>query len=212
MTRMVSLRCRCGAVRGSAADISPAADSRSVCYCDDCQVYALHLGAPGILDERGGTDVCMLAPAQVRIEQGSEQLRCLRLSPKGQHRFYAGCCNTPIATSMSARIPIVFVAHSFMDHAAGGRTRDEDLGPPRMRIMGRFAKGGVPRGVHPKIPYGKALPSLLAHFARTVVRRLAKPSPFWKADGQPRVEPTLIDRSEREALRARVFAAAHLRA
>ncbi len=212
MSRTISLRCSCGAVRGSVEGVSPSADSRAICYCDDCQIYALHLGFPGVLDERGGTDACMVAPAQVRLSQGQDQLRCLRLSPKGLLRFYAGCCNTPLGNATSPRVPIVILVHSCMDHEAGGRSRDEDLGPPRMRIMGRFAARGTPRGAHPNVPFGKAIPSILGHLARTFFGGKSKPSPFWDETGALHVQPTVIDRAAREALRARVLAAANLTA
>ncbi|MET0287253.1 MAG: DUF6151 family protein [Polyangiales bacterium] len=210
MARTVSLRCRCGAVRGSAEHVTPAADSRAICYCDDCQIYALHLGTPGVLDERGGTDGCIFAPAQIKLSAGQEHLRCVRLSPKGLHRFYAGCCNTPLGNSVNASLPVVILVHACMDHAADGRTRDEDLGPPRMRMMGRYAAGGVPKGAHPKVPFGKFLPAFASHLVRTYLGGRAKPSPFFDASGRPVIEPRVIDRAERETLRARVHAAANL--
>jgi hypothetical protein len=207
MSRTVSLRCQCGAVRGAADGITPSADSRAICYCDDCQIYALHLGAPGVLDDRGGTDACMLAPAQIHFEQGAEHLQCVRLSPKGLYRWYAGCCKTPLGNTLGPGLPFVVLVHSCMDHRP--RSRDEDLGPPKVKMLARFAKGGPPPGAHPKTPL-KMLPHLLGHLARTYIGGRAKPSPFWDKSGRPRVEPRLIDRDEREALRARVHAAAGL--
>jgi hypothetical protein len=209
MSSTVSLRCRCGTLRGSASGISAAAGSRAVCYCDDCQIYALHLGLPDVLDERGGTDACMVTPAQVTITAGSEQLRCLRLSPKGLYRWYAACCNTPIGNTVNARLPVLILVHSCMDHAANGHSRDEDLGPPKIRMMARWAKGGVPPGAHPKVPF-KMLPRLVGQIAGGLLRGKARPSPFFDAAGRPRAEPSLMDKGEREALRARVLSAAQL--
>ncbi|HEY6881162.1 MAG TPA: DUF6151 family protein [Polyangiales bacterium] len=209
MTRTVSLRCRCGAVRGQATGITPAADSRAVCYCDDCQIYALHLGTPGVLDERGGTDACLLAPAQVTITQGRDQVRCVRLSPKGLYRWYAGCCKTPLGNTLGPGMPVVVLVHNCMDHAADGRTRDEDLGPPKVKMLGRFAIGGTPPGAHPKTPL-KMIPHFLGHLAKTYLHGRAKPYPFFDEAGTPCATPTVIDEAEREALRARVLAAAKL--
>jgi hypothetical protein len=199
-------------MRGTAEHVSPSDGSRSICYCDDCQIYALHLGAPGVLDERGGTDACLLAPAQVKLTQGLEHLRCVKLSPKGVFRWYAGCCNTPLGNTIDPRVPLVILVHACMDHAAGGHTRDQDLGPPYMRLMGRFAAGGIPAGVPPKVPLGKMARGMLTHFARTFLRGRSKPSPFLDEQGRPRAEPSLLPVSEREALRARVYAAANLTA
>lgn len=209
MSRTVSLRCHCGTLCGAADDISPATDSRAICYCDDCQIYALHLGASGVLDERGGTDACLLSPRQVHFDQGVEHLRCVRLSPKGLYRWYAGCCNTPLGNTLGPRVPVVILVHSCMDHSSGGRTRDEDLGPAKLRMLARFAKGGPPPGAHPKTP-----PRLLIRFLRQLARSYfggrSKPSPFWTDQGQPRAEPRLMDRDEREALRARIHASTNL--
>ncbi|HEX5661617.1 MAG TPA: DUF6151 family protein [Polyangiales bacterium] len=210
MSRTVSLRCQCGAVRGTAEGISPASDSRAICYCDDCQIYARHLGTPGVLDERGGTDGCLLAPAQVRFEAGAD-IRCMQLSPKGLFRWYAGCCKTPLGNTMGPGLPVVILLHSCMDHAAGGRTRDEDLGPPKVKMLARFAAGGAPPGAHPKTPL-KMFPYIVGHFARTFLKGRGKPNPFWDDHGAPRAKPSMIDRAEREALRAKVHAAAGLQA
>jgi hypothetical protein len=195
-------------MRGEVSGITPATESRAVCYCDDCQIYALHLGTPGILDARGGTDACLLTPAQVKITAGMEQLRCLRLSPKGLYRWYAGCCNTPLGNTVSPSLPVVVLVHSCMDH--GERSRDEDLGQPKVKMLARFAVGGLPPGAHAKTPVFKMLPHFVAHLAKAYLGGRGKPSPFWDEHRKLRVEPTLIDQGEREALRARVLAAAKL--
>ena len=209
MTRTVPLRCRCGALRGQAAGISPTAGKRAVCYCDDCQIYALHLGRPDVLDDRGGTDACMLTPAQVTITQGADQVRCIRLSPKGLYRWYAGCCNTPLGNTMGPRLPVLILVHSWMDHAADGRSREQDVGPVKNRIMARFAKGGVPAGAHEKMSPAM-IPGVVAHLVRGFLAGSAQPSPFFDAAGLPRTQPALMDKHERESLRARVLAAAGL--
>jgi len=148
----------------------------------------------------------MVTPAQVSIHEGSEQIRCLRLSPKGLFRWYAGCCNTPLGNTLGARLPVLIVVHSWMDHAAAGHSREQDLGQPKLRMHARFAKGGVPPGAHPRVP-PSAIPSTLAFFARGLLGGRAQPSPFFDAAGQPRSQPVLIEQAAREALRARVLAA-----
>ena len=44
MSTQVSLKCRCGTLRGVATDVSPATGNRVVCHCDDCQAFARFLG------------------------------------------------------------------------------------------------------------------------------------------------------------------------
>src|SRR5262245_3209733 len=96
----IPLKCDCGKVRGIAAGAGPSAGLRVVCYCDDCQAYAHFLERRDILDQWGGSDVYAMALASVRITDGADELRCVRLSLKGLFRWYAGCCRTPIGNSM----------------------------------------------------------------------------------------------------------------
>ena len=197
----VSLRCRCDRVRGVARDLSGRSGNRVVCYCDDCQTYARWLGGEGIVDGHGGTDVFQMAPARLRIERGAEELRCVRLAPKGLLRWYAGCCRTPIGNTLaSPRVPFVGVVHAFMDHGADGRARDEALGPPLASIFGEFAAAGAPPGVRARAPR-----SLLVRSAGLLLlawlRGDARPSPFFDQTGAPVSEPLVLGPQEREALR-----------
>lgn len=170
--------------------------------CDDCQTYAHWLGEPErILDEHGGTDVFQLTPAQLRIDQGHEHVRCVRLSSKGLMRWYAGCCKTPIANTLaSPRVPFAGVLHTFMDHQGDGRSRDEVLGPVRARTQGRFAPGGCPDGASPRAPVGIIFRAL-RHLLGGLVSGAHRPSPFFEASGRPVVEPTVVPPEERRSLR-----------
>ncbi len=70
---------------------------------------------------------------------------CLRLSPKGLMRWYAGC-RTPVGnTASSARVPFVGVPHSFIDRGDSGRSLDDALGPIIGYANARFATGGLRR-------------------------------------------------------------------
>ena len=103
MSTEVPLKCSCGSVQGVARDVSPKTGNRLVCMCDDCQAYAHHLGrAEHILDRNGGTEVFQLTPSQLTLTEGREHLRCLRLKEKGLMRWYAGCCNTPVANTLAS--------------------------------------------------------------------------------------------------------------
>ena len=99
----VPLACSCGAVRGVLRNANARNGSRLVCMCDDCQTYAHHLGRAGdILDAHGGTEVYQTYPARLGFTQGSEPVRCLRLSPKGLMRWHTGCCRTPIGNTFAS--------------------------------------------------------------------------------------------------------------
>ncbi len=173
--------------------------------CDDCQCFAHWLErADEVLDANGGTEVFQMTPAQVEITAGAEHIRCVRLSPKGLMRWYAGCCRTPIANSLaSPRFPFVGVFHLFMDHAADGRSRDEVLGPIRARVHGRFGIGELPADAHPRAPIGIIFRSLRL-LGGGWIRRAHRPTPLFDLDtGKPVSEPTVVSKEERQQLLAR---------
>lgn len=186
----VVLKCRCGAVQGVARDVSARSATRAVCYCDDCQAFAYYLGREtAILDEYGGTEVFQMTPAQIGIHRGTEQLRCVRLTAGGMYRWYTACCHTPVANTVSARLPFVAVIHAFMD-AAGGR--DSHLGPVRFRVQGRHARGTPPyRTVYPGFPV-RMLMRVLPRLLLAVLRRQHRPTPFFDATGRPIVTPHVL--------------------
>jgi len=193
-------RCRCGRVRGVARGLSPGTCFRFLCYCHDCQAFARYLGRPDVLDAAGGTDIVHMPPARVKLVHGADQLRCLQLSPKVL-RWYAGCCRTPIANgAASASFPAIAIIHSFMDHAADGRPRDQVVGPALCRIFERSATGPLPADAPPPPP----LSLFVRRGSRLLgwwMRGLATPSPLFDARTQaPRAAPTVLTPGERAAL------------
>jgi hypothetical protein len=202
-TTDLPLRCQCGKLRGTARGVSPTTGKRVVCLCADCQTYARWLAQPGIMDAHGGTDIYQITPSQLAITSGIEHLRCVRLSPKGLLRWYAGCCRTPIGNSLSsARMPFVGIVHSFMeDHAADGRAKDDVLGPPLAFIHGREAIGGLPPHAHPKAPLGLML-GITRFLAGAWLSGKARPTPLFDAKTHaPVVEPHVLTHAERDEMR-----------
>ena len=200
MSSDLSLRCRCGRVRGVASNVSSSNGFRFVCYCKDCQAFARFLDRADVLDPAGGTDIFQMPPGRVKLTAGTDAMRCLRLSSKVL-RWYTDCCRTPIAnTAAGPRFPVVALIHSFMDHEAGNRSRDEVLGPPLCRIHERSAFGPLPPGT--------PVPPSLAVFARRAskildwwVRGLGRPTPFFDDRTKaPRAVPRVLTRGERAAL------------
>jgi hypothetical protein len=189
-------------VTGVALDVSPARGNRLVCMCDDCQAYAEWLGVTeALLDVNGGTEVFQLTPAQVQIRGGHEHIRCVRLSKKGLMRWYVECCNTPIANTLaSARAPFLGLPCWFMDHASEGRSRDEDLGPVRARIQGRYGKPPLLPGSYPRAPLSLILRSV-GQLVRGLIAGAHRPSPLFDEAGAPIVEPRVLSSEERERLR-----------
>jgi Family of unknown function (DUF6151) len=181
-------------MRGIASDVSPSTGFRFVCYCNDCQAFARFLERPDVLDPAGGTDIFQMPPGRVTLTAGTDALRCLRLSNKVL-RWYTDCCRTPIAnTAARPHFPVIGVVHSFMDHEADGRSRDEVLGRPLCHIYESSAVGPLPSNAPG--------PPSLGIFARRAsrmlgwwVRGLGRPTPFF--DGRtkaPRAVPRVLTR------------------
>ena len=197
MSADLPLRCRCGHVRGVASDLSPSVGFRFVCYCKDCQAFARFLDRADVLDSSGGTDIFHMPHWRVKFTAGTDALRCLRISDKVL-RWYTECCRTPIAnTPAGPGFPVIGMIHSFMDHQADIRSRDEALGPPLCSIYERSAVGPLP----PNAPG----PPSAGIFARRVlkllgwwVRGLGRPSPFFDdLTKAPCAVPRILTRSER---------------
>jgi uncharacterized protein DUF6151 len=194
------LRCRCGHVHGIARDVSPPNGFRFVCYCKDCQAFARFLERPDVLDAAGGTDIFQLPPGRVTLTAGADALRCVRLSDKGVLRWYTECCRTPIANTAGPRFPIIGMIHSFMDHAADGRSRDEALGAPLCRIFERSAIGPLPPDAPPP-PSLRVFARRGLKMLRWWVQGLARPSPFYHDRTKaPRSVPRVLAPGERAAL------------
>ena len=198
MARDLPLRCTCGKLRGVAKGISPELGNHVVCYCGDCQAFARFLDRPGIMDDGGGTAIFQMPRSHVAITEGLGELRCVRLSNKGLHRWYAGCCRTPIGNTLGAGVPFIGLIDACMDIEGGERARDEWLGTP-IGIQAKLAPNAPP-GAHAGAP--------IAYLAR-VARKLARwwltgkgfPTPFFDSKGTPSVEPQVLSAPEREALR-----------
>jgi hypothetical protein len=199
MASEIPLECSCGTVTGvilEAEDVF-----RILCHCQSCQAYARYLGRKEeMLDSGGGTSVYQLTPAQIRITQGAEQIRCVRLSAKGALRWYAGCCRTPMGNTLeSPWVPWVGIPHPFVDHGPEGLTNDTAFGPIRYRINARHAAARVEEAHR----YGPA--SLIVSSLLRTVSDLAqgrnRPSPFFDDETRkPVMTPVVLTGDERVAL------------
>ena len=187
MTTVV-LECRCGRVKGTATNITPSSGNRVVCCCKDCQQFAHHLECGDeVLDQYGGTEIYQTSQSQVDIQDGADQLRCMRLSAKGLLRWYTGCCNTPVGNTMNASMPFVGVLVVFMKDAQ----RESVLGPVRAYVQTQYATG------HPdyphmaeKFPLGITL-RIMRKMLGWKLRGMHKPSVFFNNNGTPVSEPVI---------------------
>ncbi len=194
------LRCRCGKVRGVASEVSPSTGFRFLCYCKDCQAFARFLERADVLDPAGGTDIFQMPPGRVRLTAGADAVRCVCFGNSGVFRWHTDCCRTPIANTAGRRFPLLGLVHSFMDHEANGRSRDEVLGAPLCQIFERSAAGPLP----PSAPPPPSLKVFVRRGSMMVgwwMRRLARPNPFFDdRTGAPLSLPRILTPSERAAL------------
>lgn len=197
----MDIQCECAKFRAKLKAFPKSTPGRLVCYCDDCQAYLHHLARTDLLDSNGGTEVIPAYPADVEILQGLENLACIRLSPSGTFRFFASCCNTPIANTRPDKPWAGFLRHAYTI------SRDEQklnqvLGPVRCRIMGRYAKGNPPVGTSDKFGLRLVLTVLPFMLVGKLLGK-SKPSPFFAQDGVTAISiPRVLTKVERQAASA----------
>lgn len=188
---VLALSCRCGKVQGELKEATPKTISHAMCYCKDCQAFAKAIGQEAILDPHGGSEVLQATPSQVHFHQGAEQLRCLRLTPKGTHRWYTECCKTPVANTASANLPFVGLLHCMFADPEG---RDQAVGPISKYIQAQDA-------INPPLPHPEAVEGfprlmLLSMATRMLLARLSgkhQPNPFYGADKRPVSKPEVVN-------------------
>lgn len=199
MASNLEISCTCGGLTGSLNGIEPSVGNHCVCYCDDCQLFPHHLGrADEILDENGGTGIFQTSAARLEFTDGAD-LRCLRLTEKGLLRWYAGCCNTPIANTLGRwDVPFAGVLTSCLGGEQSTALVDEALGPVRGRVFAGMAKGTPPAGA----ASGGFEPKTITRFLRVVLaarfRGDQRRSPFFDPDThEPRATPHVLTPDER---------------
>nr|WP_269809318.1 DUF6151 family protein [Enterovibrio nigricans] len=109
------------------------------------------------LDEWGGTDIYQVPPANIHIDSGAENLRCVRVKNKGIYRFYANCCRTPIANIPRYKIPLAGIPTRIIH----GENKEALVGPVTYTVMGSFANGSPPSQPHPKFSVGALMKVLI---------------------------------------------------
>jgi len=184
----LELSCACGALKGAVENVSARSGNRVICYCDDCQDFANHLNAgEKTLNKHGGTEVFQTAPASVRIERGEENLKSLKMTPKGIVRWYTGCCQTPIANT-SPKLPFVGLIHTSLPNE-----REVVIGPVHKHVMCQFAKEGLPPEHYTKgFGFGLTL-RVMRKMLGWKLSGQAAPNPFFDKGGKPLSEPEIVN-------------------
>jgi hypothetical protein len=128
----------------------------------------------------------------VSLSEGTQHLACLSLSEKGLLRWYATCCNTPIAgTPRNWKFPYVGLVHTCLK--AEPEAFERSFSKLHMRVNTGSAKRSLP---------GTALMSMIS-LAGFIPRVLAgglsgayKTTPFFTSTGEPIATVTVLSRSE----------------
>lgn len=171
---------------------------RAVCYCRDCRTYAHWLGYPRqVLDAAGGTDIVATHSRYVRLTAGAPQLACMSLSPRGLLRWYASCCNTPIANiPRDRKLPYVGLVHTCLESV---QPLETSFPPVQMDINTKSALRPTPH---------RGGPMAMARFGAMVTRLAAarltgsyRKTPFFDADGAPVASVHVPPKAEVDAAR-----------
>lgn len=181
------IQCRCGQFVGMLS--AGARFTRAICYCRDCQAYASALGEQeGILDAFGGTGIVASLQQWVRVTGGVERLACLSLSDRGLLRWYADCCNTPIAnTPRDPKLSYVGIVHNCLSR--GARPVDDVFGPSAIAINVGSAKAAVPSS---GIRTLTASVRIIGRVMRARMNGSWRQSPFFGSDSRPVVKPRVL--------------------
>lgn len=187
-------QCQCGALRGHVGNLHRAI--RGVCYCKDCRAYSQHLGKQGVAhDSAGGTEFVATQAMDVTFEGDTQQLACLSLSKSGLLRWYAKCCNTPIAnTTRNWKFPYVGLLHTCLN--ADPALFEQSFPKLQMRV-----NTGSARQAPPGMKLGTAT-ALLGFMPRVIasgINGAYKQTPFFlPPSGAPTVRVQVLSEAERD--------------
>ena len=192
------LRCRCSKVRGVVREASHATGNRLVCLCLDCRAFAKFLDRPDAIDAYGGSDIYQMAPSRLKITEGTDQLRSMRLSEKGLLRWYTDCCKTPVGNTMNGKVPFVGLILAFADPACD---RDAILG----KSLG-YINAPDPKKLPPGVVVGSKLLKIVGRCGVLMIGwwigGKASPSPFFdEKTREPIRAPKILSKAERDAQR-----------
>ncbi|WP_170572500.1 DUF6151 family protein [Ruegeria atlantica] len=180
--------CNCGSFHGHITAAGVHSGTHVGCFCNDCRAAQLYFGQPD--PAPGPVDILQMSPEEIRIEGGAEHLALMQLSPKGMLRWYAGCCNAPLATTArTAKVPFAgFIVKRIADPSG--------LGPITTR-------GFVPqtggKQSHEKLRY--AAIGMLKRLTKSWLSGSWKETPFFDANsGAPVATPKILSKAERAQL------------
>ncbi|QDK47054.1 hypothetical protein DOM22_18750 [Bdellovibrio sp. ZAP7] len=196
----VAFECDCGKVKGT-VESKHLKGYRAVCLCDDCQAYAHYLKRADTLDANGGTDIIPVMPSHLKIQEGMDKMKSVRLYRSGMFRWYSECCKTPIGNAMtSAKMPYIGMAARIFEKKSSPEKVNEIFGPIRERMQAQFAKGPLPPLAQKRVSF-PFMARVVKFILTAKITGAGSPSPFFTSEGTPTLEPYVLTKEERESLR-----------
>lgn len=178
--------CQCGEMAWQLK--SRKAARHIMCYCADCQTFANHLNCADHYLDGAGTHILQTTPANMCFTKGQDKLGLLQLGPKGAYRWYATCCNTPIAnTAKTKKFAFVGLVQP-KDRAGLGRVACRLNTSPAYTPM-------KPHGV------GGAVINIASGALSALVTGAIHQTPFFDETGAPSCAPTVLTKDQRTAAR-----------
>ncbi|SPF80749.1 DUF6151 family protein [Pseudoprimorskyibacter insulae] len=172
-------QCDCGQTKWSIKSDTPG--TALICYCTDCQNAATHLGSQTTLDSAGGTTIYQAMPSDITFEAGFDTVKMFMHRPDGIFRWYAGCCNTPIANTLkTTKIPFAGYVLPAGNTAFGSN-------PPQ--VMTKSALSPIKQHGFAKVGFGVISRGLMAK-----LRGNTSGAPFF-VGGVPVRDPEVLSKS-----------------
>ena len=189
-SNIVDVRCFCGKVNGVLKIVKKDL-FYAQCFCCDCQNYAKHLESEDkILDQYGASSLIQTYPKYLTLLEGKEHINCVQIKEKGLLRWYANCCNSPLANTMTnPRVPFISISTQVLKFKSK-EEKERLLGPVSVKAFAMYAKGKKPKNSHDRFPKSYMI-SMLYFMLRGAITGKFKPHPFFK-DAQPISNPTLL--------------------
>lgn len=128
-------------------------------------------------------------PSKLIITEGSQYLRSLRLTPKGLIRWYAGCCNTPVGNTLSAKLPFIGVIEAFI---SANEDVESKLGPVRGSVFVKSARTPPPASLRGSDNTFSLHTRILVSLLKWKIKYSQCQSPFFLPDGNPVCQPRIV--------------------
>ncbi|MCF2856603.1 DUF6151 family protein [Pseudoalteromonas sp. SMS1] len=176
MAEFLNFQCDCGSVTGTVACGSAFFRNRVMCYCDDCQAFVNHLGHEQSLNAFGGTDVFQVSASQVTFTSGKEHVKCLKVTPKGVHRWYTDCCKAPLGNTIGAAWPLVGLIRSSIV-----QDLDKVVGPISGSVFCKYANQPIPHDIKGPSSHKRIVVTMVMKLMIWRLLGKGSPNPFYSA-------------------------------